>query len=228
MRASTLFSCRAAAAAAAVIKFDTRFRYQEAVDAEHDCCEAVYNSAIVNRHLGRLPESRGLLQKYLKLVPGAPDAMFLLAQVCDAIRDSIPKDKPSAAQQQQIEALAHESSRLYKDVARELPSDPSANSSYAHHLQAVEQEDGEAFHYMGEAHKHFPVDLDVVSWLGAYYVKSEMYEEAMAYFVRASYIQPKEKKWKLMVASCHRRVGAVQQALQVQHSASALCRCTPR
>lgn len=42
-----------------------------------------------------------------------------------------------------------------------------------------------------------------------------MYEEAMAYFVRASYIQPKEKKWKLMVASCHRRVGASQQALQV-------------
>lgn len=79
----------------------------------------------------------------------------------------------------------------------------------------MEQEDGEAFHYMGEAHKHFPVDLDVVSWLGAYYVKSEMYEEAMAYFVRASYIQPKEKKWKLMVASCHRRVGASQQALQV-------------
>jgi len=43
-----------------------------------------------------------------------------------------------------------------------------------------------------------------------------MYEEAMGYFVRASYIQPKEKKWKLMVASCHRRVGASQQALQVQ------------
>jgi tetratricopeptide (TPR) repeat protein len=156
-----------------------------------------------------------LLQKYLKLVPGAPDAMFQLAQVCDTIRDCMPKDKPSASQQQQLDALAHESSRLYKDVTREVPCDPSANSRYAQHLQGVEQEDGEAFHYMGEAHKHFPVDLDVVSWLGAYYVKSEMYEEAMAYFVRASFIQPKEKKWKLMVASCHRRVGASQQALQV-------------
>lgn len=152
-----------------------RRRYQEAVEAEHDCSEAVYNSAIVNRHLGRLPESRGLLQKYLKLVPGAPDAMFQLAQVCDAIRDSMPKDKAGAAQLQQLDALAHESSRLYKDVTREVPGDPSANSRYAQHLQAVEQEDGEAFHYMGEAHKHFPVDLDVVSWLGAYYVKSEMY-----------------------------------------------------
>ena len=172
----------------------------------------------------------------MKLVPGSPDAMFQLAQVCDAIRDSMPKDKPSAAQLQQMDALAHESSRLYKDVTREVPCDPSANSSYAQHLQAVEQEDSEAFHYMGEAHKHFPVDLDVVSWLGAYYVKSEMYEEAMGYFVRASYIQvspshaaaivwachvtvlvqPREKKWKLMVASCHRRVGASQQALQVQ------------
>ena len=194
----------------------------------------MYNSAIINRHLGRLPEARGLLHKYLKLCPGSPDAMFQLAQVCDAIRECLPKDKPSAAVQQQAEALAHESSRLYKDVTREVPCDPSANSSYAHHLQAVEQEDGEAFHYMGEAHKHFPVDLDVVSWLGAYYVKSEMYEEAMAYFVRASYIQPKEKKWKLMVASCHRRVGASQQALQVAplHAMRKPCgdcfRCTRR
>ena len=208
-------AARAVACAARARVSDALRRYQEAMDAEHDCSEAVYNSAIINRHLGRLPETKGLLQKYLKLVPGAPDAMFQLAQVCDAIRDCMPKDKPSASQQQQLDALAHESSRLYKDVTREVPCDPSANSRYAQHLQAVEQEDGEAFHYMGEAHKHFPVDLDVVSWLGAYYVKSEMYEEAMGYFVRASFIQPKEKKWKLMVASCHRRVGASQQALQV-------------
>jgi hypothetical protein len=89
--------------------------FQEAVDAEHDCSEAVYNSAIINRHLGRLPEARGLLQKFLKLVPGSPDAMFQLAQVCDSIRDSMPKDKLSVAQQQQLDALAHESSRLYVD-----------------------------------------------------------------------------------------------------------------
>jgi hypothetical protein len=124
--------------------------------------------------LGRFPEAKGLFQKFLKLVPGSPDGMFQLAQVCDAIRESMPKEKTSAAQQQQAEQLAHDSSRLYKDVTREVPCDPSANSSYAQHLQQVEQEDGEAFHHMGEAHKHFPVDLDVVSWLGAYYVKSEM------------------------------------------------------
>ena len=38
-----------------------------------------------------------------------------------------------------------------------------------------------------------------------------MYEKAVAYFERAAQIQPQEVKWKLMVASCHRRLGSFQQ-----------------
>jgi hypothetical protein len=44
--------------------------------------------------------------------------------------------------------------------------------------------------------------------LGAFHVKSELYEKAMPYFDLASKIQPQEVKWLLMVASCHRRIGA--------------------
>lgn len=36
--------------------------------------------------------------------------------------------------------------------------------------------------------------------------------KACQYFDRASKIQPKEVTWKMMVASCHRRIGAYQQA----------------
>jgi len=51
--------------------------------------------------------------------------------------------------------------------------------------------------------------------LGIYYVKSELYEKACLFFERAAQIQPKEIKWKLMVASCYRRMGSYQKALSM-------------
>jgi hypothetical protein len=53
--------------------------------------------------------------------------------------------------------------------------------------------------------------MDVISWLGAYHVKNEVYEKAMPYFDLASKVQPQEVKWALMVASCYRRIGAYPQ-----------------
>lgn len=57
--------------------------------------------------------------------------------------------------------------------------------------------------------------MNVISWLGAYFVKSEMYEKAVTYFERAAQIQPSEVKWKLMVASCHRRSGDYNLAFDI-------------
>ena len=59
------------------------------------------------------------------------------------------------------------------------------------------------------------VNMEVISWLGAYFVKNELYEKAMAFFERAAQIQPQEVKWKLMVASCHRRIQNFSNALQI-------------
>jgi intraflagellar transport protein 88 len=47
--------------------------------------------------------------------------------------------------------------------------------------------------------------MEVISWLGVWYVQSNLYEEAIVFFERAAEIQPQEVKWQLMVASCHRR-----------------------
>merc|ERR1712084_211189 len=48
-----------------------------------------------------------------------------------------------------------------------------------------------------------------------YYVKQEMYESAIPFFARAAQIEPVEVKWRLMVASCYRRMGAYPQALKL-------------
>lgn len=36
----------------------------------------------------------------------------------------------------------------------------------------------------------FPVSMDVISWLGAFHVRNEVYEKAMPFFDLASKIQP--------------------------------------
>ena len=59
------------------------------------------------------------------------------------------------------------------------------------------------------------MNLDTNVWLGIYYVKQCLYEKACFYLERASQIKPSEVKWKLMVASCQRRIGNFQKALKI-------------
>lgn len=39
--------------------------------------------------------------------------------------------------------------------------------------------------------------MEVISWLGVWYVKSELYESAILFFQRAAEIEPGEIKWKV-------------------------------
>jgi intraflagellar transport protein 88 len=50
----------------------------------------------------------------------------------------------------------------------------------------------------------------VINWLGAYYVECQVYEQAIQFFERATFIQPNEVKWHLMIASCFRQSGNYQ------------------
>lgn len=66
-----------------------------------------------------------------------------------------------------------------------------------------------------ESYRYNPYKIDVISWLGIHNVKNESYEKAVEYFERAAQVQPKEVKWRLMVASCYRRMNLFQQALDM-------------
>ena len=60
-----------------------------------------------------------------------------------------------------------------------------------------------------------PENLDTITQLGLHYVKNDQYDKACHFFQRAANIQKKEVKWGLMVASCYRRMGALNQALNL-------------
>ena len=42
-----------------------------------------------------------------------------------------------------------------------------------------------------------------------------MYEKAVGFFERASQVEPRDVRWRLMVASCWRRIGSFQKALKL-------------
>ncbi|KAK2570829.1 Intraflagellar transport protein 88-like protein [Acropora cervicornis] len=78
----------------------------------------------------------------------------------------------------------------YMQLVSVVPTDPSVLSKLGE-LYDSEQDKSQAFQY------HF-----------------EFCEKAIHYFEKAAVIQPNEVKWQLMVASCYRRSGNYQQALE--------------
>ena len=118
-------------------------------------------------------------------------------------------DLPDEAQGQVDVAL-----KWYNILITRVPSDPGVLLRMGQ-LCNRNDDEAQAFHFHLESYRHYPVSLDVISWLGVWYVKSEMYEKAIHFFERAAQIQPKEVKWRLMVTSCYRRMGNYQRALEL-------------
>jgi len=70
-------------------------------------------------------------------------------------------------------------------------------------------------HFHQESYRYLPSNIETISWLGIYFAKNDLYEKAIHFFERASIIQPNEVKWKLMVATCYRKMNSYQQALKL-------------
>merc|ERR1712187_882172 len=111
-------------------------------------------------------------------------------------------------------AKAHEWFSLLITSPKGRPTDPGVLARLANLFNTAGDET-QAFHYHLESYRYWPVDMNVITWLGIYYVKQEMYEAAIPFFSRASQIEPSEVKWRLMVASCYRRMGAYPAALKL-------------
>ena len=53
-------------------------------------------------------------------------------------------------------------------------------------------DEAKALHYYNESHRVHPVNMDIITFLGAFYVQQELYEKAIPIFNLASKIQPNE------------------------------------
>jgi len=131
-------------------------------------------------------------------VPSAPEVLHHLAVLHEATDNYDAAQKYAALLVSRCPTDSGALARLGQLYAR-----MAATASGTDGCSGLE---AQAFHYTAEAYRVFPVNLEVISWLGVWYVKSEMYERAIEFFMRASELQPGEVKWRLMVASCHRCV----------------------
>ncbi|CAM9116263.1 unnamed protein product [Hapterophycus canaliculatus] len=171
--------------------------FLEAIGVEVDCVEAIYNLGLVNIHLGLPGDSLQAFEKLHTIIPNNTEVIYHIANLYEAHLENLPQ-----------------ASKWFNILLARVPSDPGILSRMGH-IANKEDDDSQAYFYHKESYRHYPVNLDVISWLGVWYVKSELYERAIHYFETAAQIQPTEVKWRLMVASCFRRMGNYRKALEL-------------
>lgn len=164
---------------------------------EADCCEAIYNLGQVNRALGLTSEAIQAFEKLRTLTPTAPEALYQLAVLYDASGNAEAAGKHVAL------------------LLAQVPTDAGAHAMRGE-LLARSGDDAAALTAYATSHRLAPVSTDVIAWLGVWHVKNELYERAASLFEHAVALSPPGlgggTKWRLMAASCYRRMGALNKA----------------
>lgn len=176
-----------------------REMFLEAVGVEADCIEAIYNLGLVNLRLGNFPEAQSAFDKLNSSLPSMPEALYQLGSIYE--RGNTTEELTNAA-------------KTYQLLLNKVPGDPTICCKLGQLFEKL-GDDNTACHWHTEAHRNYPVNLNVLSWLGVWYVKREMYEQAIEYFNQAAKVQPSEIKWQLMVTSCYRRLGDLSKAYEL-------------
>lgn len=169
--------------------------YKEALRNDSSCTEALYNLGLSYKRLNRLEEGLDCFLKLHAILRNSAQVMYQLANLYEQLGDP----------QQAMEWLMQ--------VISVTPTDPHALAKLGK-LHDDEGDKSQAFQYYCESFRYFPSNIDVIEWLGAYYIETQFCEKAIQYFERATLIQPTQVKWQLIVASCYRRSGNYQKALE--------------
>ena len=143
--------------------------------AEADCTEAIYNLGVVTKRLGDHARALGLFEKLHAILPSSIEVVWQIADLFDISNQPRPAIK------------------WFKILNARVPTDPGVLARIGN-IYLKEEDEAQAFHYHQESYRYFPVNMNVISWLGAYFVKNEMYEKAVAYFERAAQIQPQARR----------------------------------
>ncbi|KAL2311028.1 hypothetical protein Nmel_002715 [Mimus melanotis] len=169
--------------------------YKEALRNDSLCTEALYNLGLAYKKLNRIDEALDCFLKLHAILPNSAQVLYQLASIYQIMED------PNQA----IEWLLQ--------LISVVPTDPHVLSKLGN-LYDTEGDKSQAFHYYCESYRYFPSNIEVIEWLGAYYIDTQFCEKAIEYFERAALILPTQVKWQLMVASCYRRSGNYQKALE--------------
>ncbi|XP_049341360.1 intraflagellar transport protein 88 homolog isoform X3 [Astyanax mexicanus] len=169
--------------------------YKEALRNDSSCTEALYNLGLTHKRLGRLEEALDSFIKLHAILRNSAQVMYQLASLYEMLEDP------------------HQAIEWLMQLISVTPTDPWVLAKLGE-LYDSEGDKSQAFQYYYESFRYFPSNISVIEWLGAYYIDTQFCEKAIQYFERATLIQPNQVVWQLMVASCYRRSGNYQKALE--------------
>nr|KAF6427664.1 intraflagellar transport 88 [Rousettus aegyptiacus] len=168
--------------------------YREALRNDSSCTEALYNIGLTYKKLNRLDEALDCFLKLHAILRNSAQVLHQIASIYELMED------PSQATEWLMQLISV------------VPTDSRALCKLGE-LYDGEGDKSQAFQHYYESYRYFPSNIGVIEWLGAYYIDTQFCEKAIQYFERAALIQPTHVKWQLMVASCFRRSGNYQKAL---------------
>ncbi|XP_068507637.1 intraflagellar transport protein 88 homolog [Syngnathus scovelli] len=169
--------------------------FKEALRNDSSCTEALRNLGLTYKKLNRLEDALDCFLKLHAILRDSAEVMYQLADTYELLEDT------------------HQAVEWLMQVISVVPNDPKALAKLGD-LHDLEGDKSQALHYYCESFRLFPCNMEVIEWLAAYYVQTQLYEKAIHYFERAILMQPSEVRWQLMVASCQRRSGNSQKALE--------------
>ncbi|MCO5554700.1 hypothetical protein L7F22_008233 [Adiantum nelumboides] len=168
--------------------------YKKAVDLQGNCMQASYNLGLAQRKLGLLSESLDTFRQLARKLPNSVEILYQVGHLNDLMGNT----------QQAIQWL--------EIVVASAMHDAGILATLGSLFTKCNDET-KALYYYNESHRVHPVNMDIITFLGAFYVQHELFEKAMPIFKLASKIQPDEVKWQLMIASCYRRTGSYSAAI---------------
>uniref|UniRef100_A0A673BGR6 Intraflagellar transport protein 88 homolog n=1 Tax=Sphaeramia orbicularis TaxID=375764 RepID=A0A673BGR6_9TELE len=139
--------------------------YKEALRNDSSCTEALYNLGLTYKRLHRLEEALDCFLKLHAILRNSAQVMYQLGHLYELLEDP----------QQAIEWLMQ--------VISVTPTDPQALAKLGE-LHDGEGDKSQAFQYYYDSFRYFPSNIDVIEWLGAYYIETQFCEKAIQYFER--------------------------------------------
>jgi intraflagellar transport protein 88 len=131
--------------------------YLEAIGIQADCSQAIYNLGLVNAQLGLAEEAIQAFKKVHGIIPNDPQVLFQIADIYE------------------LQGRSQDAMKWFNVLAARVQSDPAILARLGR-LYANAKDDSQGLHYQLESFRHYPTDLDVISWIGTWFVQQEMYE----------------------------------------------------
>lgn len=174
----------------------SRHYYQDAVEQDSSCSAALFNLGLSEKRLGHYPEALRCFNKLLAILVNDPQVIYHIADLHD-----ITGDKTKATD-------------WFIQLTGIVPKDVSILCRLGTIAETLGDRN-QAFHHYMEAFRCDPNNIGALEWLGAFSVESQYLEKAVEFFRKGALVQPNNVRWQLMIASCYRRSGSYQKAIDL-------------